>query len=42
MEKELPSKDEVAACEAKPANNVHVAYTNDETEKQEPDSTQKQ
>ena len=42
LEKQRPSKEEVSACEAKHANNVHVAYTKDETEKQEPDSTQKQ
>ena len=42
MENEWPSNDEVAASEAKPANNVHAAYTNDETETQEPDSTHKQ
>ena len=41
MEEQWPSKEEVAACEAKPADKEQVAHTQDETEKQEPDSTQK-
>ena len=41
MEGQWPSKEEVAAWKAMPANKEQVVHTLDETEKQEPDSTQK-
>ena len=41
MELQRPPKEEVAACETKPAMKEQVAYTQNETENQEPDSTQK-
>ena len=42
IETQWLSKNEVAACDAKPAKNDHIAYTTDETEEQEPDSNQNQ
>ena len=41
MEEKGQSKEKVTACKAKPANKEQVAHTQDETQKQEPDSTQK-